>query len=133
MVKWKKATKKPVEVSARGPISEEETHNVHAGDLKADVGYFIVDDGNARYPVEPDIFYNTYQVPTDVDSIEGWFTVKKKPVEVEVRGPLNTSERVSTMEGDVRANEGDFIIRGVEGEKYPIEPDEFRRLYDYSF
>lgn len=130
MVQWKKARKKPIEVSVRGPISEEEKHEVHAGELYAEDGYFIIDDGKATYPVEPDVFYETYQVPRSFEDMDGWNSVQKKPVEVHFRGPLESSEVVNTMEGRVRAESGNYIIKGVEGEKYPIEADEFNRLYE---
>ena len=32
---------------------------------------------------------------------------------------------IPTLEGDMRGNEGDFIIRGVRGEFYPCKPDIF--------
>ena len=37
---------------------------------------------------------------------------------------------VKTLEGDMRANVGDYIIQGVQGEIYPCKPDIFRHTYD---
>lgn len=37
---------------------------------------------------------------------------------------------IVTLEGDMRANPGDFIIRGVQGEFYPCKPDIFEATYD---
>ena len=37
---------------------------------------------------------------------------------------------VKTLEGDHRANEDDYIIRGVHGELYPCKPDIFEKTYD---
>lgn len=37
---------------------------------------------------------------------------------------------VHTLEGDMRANPGDWIIRGIEGELYPCKPDIFQRSYE---
>lgn len=37
---------------------------------------------------------------------------------------------IATLEGDMRANEGDFIIRGVKGEYYPCKPDIFLATYE---
>ncbi|GGK32047.1 hypothetical protein GCM10010124_26000 [Pilimelia terevasa] len=37
---------------------------------------------------------------------------------------------IHTLEGDHRANVGDWIIRGVAGELYPCKPDIFEATYD---
>lgn len=37
---------------------------------------------------------------------------------------------ISTLEGDMRATEGDYIIKGVKGEFYPCKPDIFELTYD---
>jgi len=38
--------------------------------------------------------------------------------------------RISTLEGLMTANPGDWIIRGVKGEVYPCKPDIFEATYD---
>lgn len=37
---------------------------------------------------------------------------------------------IYTLEGTMRANLGDYIIRGVKGEFYPIKEDIFRATYE---
>lgn len=37
---------------------------------------------------------------------------------------------ITTLEGDMRANVGDWIIRGVMGELYPCKPDVFAETYE---
>ncbi len=37
---------------------------------------------------------------------------------------------IPTLEGDMRANEGDWIITGVKGEKYPCKPEIFAATYE---
>ena len=37
---------------------------------------------------------------------------------------------LTTLEGGVCARPGDFIIRGIEGEVYPVIERRFRALYD---
>lgn len=37
---------------------------------------------------------------------------------------------ISTLEGDMRATPGDWIIKGVSGEFYPCKNDIFRKTYD---
>lgn len=37
---------------------------------------------------------------------------------------------VSTLEGTMRADLGDWIVRGVAGEHYPVKPDIFTATYE---
>jgi hypothetical protein len=37
---------------------------------------------------------------------------------------------IKTLEGDMTASPGDWIIRGVKGEFYPCKPDIFAATYD---
>lgn len=37
---------------------------------------------------------------------------------------------IRTLEGEMRADIGDFIIRGVKGEIYPCKPDIFAATYE---
>lgn len=37
---------------------------------------------------------------------------------------------ITTLEGDHRADVGDYIIQGVKGELYPCKPDIFELTYD---
>lgn len=38
--------------------------------------------------------------------------------------------KIPTLEGDVFASVGDYIIKGVEGEFYPCKPDIFEKTYE---
>lgn len=40
---------------------------------------------------------------------------------------------IKTLEGHMRVNEGDWIIRGVKGELYPCKPDIFAATYEAVF
>lgn len=53
----------------------------------------------------------------------------KKPVMVEA---YQTEEEVviKTLEGDMKASKGDWIITGVEGERYPCKPEIFKKTYE---
>lgn len=46
-----------------------------------------------------------------------------------VNGPEYHADIV-TLEGTMRANPGDYIIRGVKGEIYPCKPDIFEATYE---
>lgn len=61
---------------------------------------------------------------------EDWFDVRKQPVEVKARGPVDEREKIATREGVVVAYPGDYVIRGVEGEVYPIGADIFEETYE---
>ena len=37
---------------------------------------------------------------------------------------------IKTLEGSLHVSDGDFIIKGVEGEFYPCKPDIFEKTYD---
>ena len=54
---------------------------------------------------------------------------RKKPVVVEA---YQTDKEliIHTLEGDMKANVGDYIITGVNGEQYPCKPDIFEKTYE---
>lgn len=39
---------------------------------------------------------------------------------------------ISTLEGDMKASEGDWIIKGIKGEFYPCKPDIFKDSYELA-
>ena len=53
---------------------------------------------------------------------------QKKPVIVEA---YQTDKEliIRTLEGDMKASPGDWIITGVNGEQYPCKPDIFEKTY----
>lgn len=38
--------------------------------------------------------------------------------------------KIKTLEGEMRASVGDYIIKGVKGEFYPCKPDIFEKTYE---
>lgn len=38
--------------------------------------------------------------------------------------------KIKTLEGDMTANIGDYIIKGVNGEFYPCKPNVFEKTYE---
>lgn len=54
---------------------------------------------------------------------------RKKPVVIDA---YKTDKEVviHTLEGDMKASVGDYIITGVNGEKYPCKPDIFEKTYE---
>ncbi len=54
---------------------------------------------------------------------------RKKPIVIEAY-QTNTEMIIHTLEGDMKANVGDYIITGLRGEKYPCKPDIFEKSYE---
>lgn len=45
--------------------------------------------------------------------------------------PINDSKiSVNTLEGSIFASIGDYIVRGINGEVYPVKPDIFAKTYE---
>jgi len=42
----------------------------------------------------------------------------------------NNTLIIPTLEGDMTAKEGDWIIKGIKGEFYPCKPDIFEQTYE---
>ncbi|MDW4083640.1 hypothetical protein QI275_01490 [Staphylococcus saprophyticus] len=55
--------------------------------------------------------------------------VRKKPVIVNAEKAKETVF-IDTLEGRMKAEKGDWIITGVNGEKYPVKPDIFEKTYE---
>ncbi len=50
---------------------------------------------------------------------------------IAARGPDGDPRlRIQTLEGEIEARLGDWIIRGVQGEFYPCKPDIFEATYE---
>ncbi len=54
---------------------------------------------------------------------------RKKPIVLEAEKALY-QQVIHTLEGDMTAQMGDWIITGVKGERYPCKPDIFELLYE---
>ena len=54
---------------------------------------------------------------------------RKKPVIIEAY-QTDKELDIETLEGTMHASIGDFIITGVNGEKYPCKPDIFEQTYE---
>ena len=66
---------------------------------------------------------------------EDWFwdAVSKGTITTHNFGKFHTEDAycdIKTLEGTMRANTGDYIIRGVNGEIYPCKADIFDKTYE---
>ncbi|EER74961.1 hypothetical protein ACWN61_03035 [Weissella paramesenteroides] len=56
------------------------------------------------------------------------FIVEKKQVRVKAYKTDKTMY-IKTLEGTMKADPGDWIVTGVDGEQYPVKPDIFDKTY----
>lgn len=54
---------------------------------------------------------------------------RKKPVIIDAIKTY-VEVKIETLEGTMTANPGDYIVTGVNGEKYPVKPDIFWKTYE---
>lgn len=61
-----------------------------------------------------------------------WYRFQKKPVIIEAYqiGPEEAEQLIETLEGTMKANPGDWIIQGIEGELYPCKDRIFKQTYE---
>lgn len=64
------------------------------------------------------------------DFIEGvWKPYIKRPIQIQAI-ELKHGVKVDTLEGIMYGRPGDFVVRGIEGEVYPVKRDIFLKTYD---
>lgn len=65
-------------------------------------------------------------------SVFDFFGESKNYPECKIGGinPETGKFMIKTLEGDMVANIGDWIIKGVNDEFYPCKPDIFKKIYD---
>lgn len=54
---------------------------------------------------------------------------RTKPCEIEAH-QTDKEMIIHTLEGDMKASPGDYIITGLKGEHYPCKPDVFEMKYE---
>lgn len=67
-----------------------------------------------------------------IDFIPDWFMDKVTTNEITLHGKPNELVHctIRTLEGNMRGEYGDYIIKGVNGEIYPCKPDIFEKTYE---
>ena len=63
----------------------------------------------------------------DLDALRAWSAPLSPPFP---GGVVSGTLLIETPEGEMVANVGDWIIRGVKGEFYPCKPDIFAATYE---
>lgn len=77
-----------------------------------------------KKPVE--IEFMQFKDMGNVDDIETWTNLKA----VYDYGNDGKVMYIDTLEGIITANIGDYIVKGVNGEFYPVKPDVFEKSYE---
>lgn len=68
-----------------------------------------------------------------IDDIPDWFMDKVTSNEIILSRNVNeTYCYIKTLEGTMKADYGDYIIKGINGEVYPCKPDIFEKTYEIS-
>lgn len=101
--------------------SEPWTWTSRAGDtMRADAGDWAVWEDGDSWSVRDGIFQATYEY---VDGSQ-W----RRRGEVLAR-PARPGETLDTLEGPATAADGDWVVRGADGEQWPVPGDEFAQRY----
>ena len=91
--------------------------------VKAAAGDWIVreNDGAETWSVRDDIFRSRYEhIHGDMWRRHGVVTARL----------ARDGEVVDTLEGAVTAADGDWVVRGEQGEQWPVPADQFARRYE---
>ena len=69
--------------------------------------------------------YDTYEVLKSLHEF-----MAQKELTILYKEPNNPKIVIPTLEGDLYASIGDYIIKGIKGELYPCKPDIFEATYE---
>ena len=89
-----------------------------------------------KKPVEIEAVQLTYEnlLKRNEEKLPKWFLdkVESGEIKITIAEKIDKSQYgiISTLEGDMKANADDWIIKGVSGEVYPCKPDIFELTYE---
>jgi hypothetical protein len=87
----------------------------------------------AKYRKKPVVIEAIRWTGTNWDEVCEFLNVPQNgrgDVETLKHDPSRMPVIIHTLEGDMRAELGDYIIKGVKGEFYPCKPDIFEQTYE---
>lgn len=107
-------------VEARPVATERAFRSARGSDLVGRSGDWLVTDGTSEWVVAATIFDRAYRELSD-----GRFAkdAPVRAVQVEQR------VQVTTLEGSATAEAGDWVLRGIDGEMWPVTDEFFRNNY----
>ena len=90
----------------------------------------------AKFRKKP-VVIEAIQIPETYDGVQeiiDWVNSHNHQFKAEDSGTwtiwYDREMRIKTLEGEMTAKRGDWIIRGVKGEFYPCKPDIFEKTYE---
>ena len=66
--------------------------------------------------------------PTKIEELSRF--IDNQDLRVSYKDAENPKLIIETLEGEMQASIGDYIIKGVNGEFYPCKPDIFEKTYE---
>jgi len=82
----------------------------------------------AKYRKKP-VVIEAFQL-VEGSRLPDWFSYGHIKSEIGLGGIRYLYALIETLEGTMTADEGDWIIKGVQGEIYPCKPDIFEATYE---
>lgn len=88
-----------------------------------------------KYRKKP-VIVEAFQYDVELIGSDGKFYVPEWVKEAYIEGKILTRDNVSlglvvqTLEGNMRADVGDYILKGVDGELYPCKKSVFEKTYE---
>ena len=93
----------------------------------------MIADRPARFRKKPVVIEAMCWYPGNLDvagGVVGWLMGNGCDFHHPSGGGATTTLAIRTLEGEMIAQPGDWIIRGVQGEFYPCKPDIFAATYE---
>ena len=84
-----------------------------------------------KYKKKP-VIVEAFELKTG-ENVPEWFkeaAIMGTIIEQRINPIEGTTILIRTLEGEMTAREGDFIIKGIEGEIYPCKKDIFKKTYE---
>jgi hypothetical protein len=95
-----------------------------------DMGCFLREREKMKYRKKPVVIEARELTVGKIDKIAGWCGGIVRRFPTGEHSPYGID--IPTLEGDMFADIGDFIIKGIKGEFYPCKPDIFDETYDVA-
>lgn len=86
-----------------------------------------------KYRKKPVVIEAVQWAPDRIGSSPRWYLDALQTGQIWFHGTTVDDDQhliVRTLEGDMRANPGDYIIKGIQGELYPCKPNIFHATYE---
>ena len=88
----------------------------------------------AKYRKKPVVIEAVQWTGKNIDKVLEFTIIKDDAGRIKEKAgivhDLDGYVKITTLEGVMTANPGDFIIKGVHGEFYPCKPDIFEQTYE---